>query len=72
MTTTMDEVKLNVDDTALVANNLFLGNDNWVNDVEMHKLLESMAAATSVPMTQEEGSLPDLELGWDLSAIGVF
>ncbi|KIL59683.1 hypothetical protein M378DRAFT_84759 [Amanita muscaria Koide BX008] len=71
MTTTMDEVKLNVDDTALVANNL-LGNDNWVNDVEMHKLLESMAAATSVPMTQEEGSLPDLELGWDLAAIGVF
>ncbi|KAM6501629.1 hypothetical protein JOM56_001606 [Amanita muscaria] len=72
MTTTMDEVKLNVDDTALVANNLLLGNDNWVNDVEMHKLLESMAAATSVPMTQEEGSLPDLELGWDLAAIGVF
>jgi len=70
----MDEVKLNVDDAALVANDVLLGKDNWVNDVEMHKLLESMVAATSgSSMTQhEEGSLPDLELGWDLAAIGVF
>jgi len=69
----MDEVKLNVDDAVFVANDVLPGKDNWANDVEMHKLLESMVAATSCSMTQhEEGSLPDLELGWDLAAIGVF
>jgi hypothetical protein len=60
---TKDEAaKSDVDSAGFVAG--ALGN-NWMNEVD--KLLESMSSSAT---STEEGTLPDLELGWDLDPIG--
>jgi len=60
-----EEAKSDVDTAGFMAG--ALGN-NWMNEVD--KLLESMLPSTSSATSTEEGTLPDLELGWDLDPIG--
>jgi len=57
-----EAAKSDVDSAGFVAG--ALGN-NWMNEVD--KLLESMSSSAT---STEEGTLPDLELGWDLDPIG--